>query len=123
MGEAFIQQDNPDKARNWLEPGQFDTKSAAIGFRALGRLEQQEGNLPAAGRAFDRAIELTPRDATMWVEIGRLRYAGSNTRWPSTLPITRSISIRTTFAHWNFAARSCAISSASSPHCPGSKPH
>lgn len=77
MGEAFIQQDNPDKARVWLESGLFAPNSAATGFRALGRLEQQEGNLPAAGRAFDRAIKLTPRDATMWVEVARLRYAGA----------------------------------------------
>ncbi|MCB2061795.1 MAG: tetratricopeptide repeat protein, partial [Novosphingobium sp.] len=77
MGEAFIQQDALEKARRWLEPGQFSSDSAAVGYRALGKLEQQEGNLPAAGRAFDRAIKLTPRDATMWVEIGRLRYAGT----------------------------------------------
>lgn len=77
MGEAFVAQGKLDAAREWLEPGRFSPKTAARGFRALGRLEQREGNLAASGRAFDRAIALTPRDATMWVEIGRLRYSGA----------------------------------------------
>ena len=77
MGEAMLQQGDPDKARRWLEQGNFAEGTAAIGFRALARLEQLEGNLPAAGKAFDRAIALTPKDATMWVEIGRLRYVGA----------------------------------------------
>ena len=77
MGEAMLQQGDPDKARSWLGQGEFAQGTAAIGFRALGRLEQLEGNLPEAGKAFDRAIALTPKDATMWVEIGRLRYAGA----------------------------------------------
>ncbi len=76
MGEAYLVQQNPRKAREWLAPGRFAPASAARGFRALARLNQQEGDLAAAGQAFDRAIALTPRDATMWVEIARLRYAG-----------------------------------------------
>ncbi|HEY0959559.1 MAG TPA: tetratricopeptide repeat protein [Novosphingobium sp.] len=76
MGEAFLDQEQPDKARDWLGPGRFSSDTAAYGFRLLARLEQQEGDLPAAGAAFDRALAITPNDATMWVEIGRLRYAG-----------------------------------------------
>lgn len=76
MGEALIEQGELRRARQWLSGRAFSPASAARGFRALARLEQLSRNLPAAGRAFDRAIELTPRDATMWVEIGRLRYAG-----------------------------------------------
>jgi tetratricopeptide (TPR) repeat protein len=76
MGEALLDQDAPDKAREWLEPGVFTRETAAQGFRHLGRLEQMQGDLAAAGAAFDRAMGITPRDAAMWVEIGRLRYVG-----------------------------------------------
>jgi len=77
MGEALLDQDRPRDARAWLGPQRFSSASAAVGYRALARLERVEGNLPAAGAAFDKAIALTPDDAGMWVEIGRLRYAGA----------------------------------------------
>lgn len=76
MGEALLVQDAPDKARTWLADGAFTQDTAATGFRALGRLELLDKNFPASAAAFDHAIALTPRDATMWVEIGRMRYAG-----------------------------------------------
>lgn len=76
MGEAFLDQEAPEKAREWLAPGDFTPETAALGFRHLAWLEREDGDLAAAGRAFDRAMAITPRDATMWVEIGRLRYAG-----------------------------------------------
>ena len=41
----------------------------------LGRLEQAQGNLAAAGRAYDQALRYTPADGRLWVDIGRLRYA------------------------------------------------
>lgn len=76
MGEAYLIRDEPDNAREWLGPGQFTRQTAGRGFRALARLEQSQRNLRAAGAAFDRAIAITPEDPEMWVEIGRLRYAG-----------------------------------------------
>lgn len=76
MGEALLDQDEPEQARDWLGSGMFAPDTAAQGFRSLARLERLAGDLEAAGRAFDRAIALTPKDAAMWVEIGRLRYAG-----------------------------------------------
>ncbi len=76
MGEALIAQGELERARSWLAPGRFTAHTAALGFRTLARLERLEGNLPAAGAAFDRVIALTPKDAAMWVEIARLRYAG-----------------------------------------------
>lgn len=76
MGQAYLERDAPDKAREWLAPGDFTPDTAAIGFRNLARLERIQGDLAAAGKAFDRAMAITPRDAAMWVEIGRLRYAG-----------------------------------------------
>jgi len=76
MGEALLMQGSKDKARDWLTTGRFTRATAPTAYRALARLEIQDGNLPAAGRAFDKAIALTPKNAEMWVEIGRLRYRG-----------------------------------------------
>jgi tetratricopeptide (TPR) repeat protein len=74
MGAALLMRDKPEGARAWLEPGAFTQDSAAEGFRQLARLERIDGDLAAAGEAFDQALAIAPRDATLWVEIGRLRY-------------------------------------------------
>jgi tetratricopeptide (TPR) repeat protein len=76
MGQAMLLRDKPERAREWLEPGEFTRETAALGFRQLAQLERLDGNLAAAGEAFDQAMAITPRDANLWVEIGRLRYAG-----------------------------------------------
>ncbi len=78
MGEAFIYQRRPEKAREWLEPGQFSPDDAAHGFHLLGLLEHGEGHLPAAARAYERAIALAPKAVSLWVNIGYLRYAEGN---------------------------------------------
>lgn len=74
MGGAFIRQGDRQHAREWLGPGVFSASTAAEGFRMLARLEQLDDNLPAAARAYDRVLAITPKDASLWVEIGRLRY-------------------------------------------------
>lgn len=76
MGEAELLQGDLVEARHWLGAGQFVPGEQALGFRMLGRLEMEEGDLPAAGQAFDRALALTPGDSLLWVDIGRLRYRG-----------------------------------------------
>lgn len=76
MGEAYLDQGDLAKAREWLGPGQFSPAEAAHGWRMLGRLEMADHHLPAAGRAFDRALQLTPQDSRLWVDIARLRYSG-----------------------------------------------
>lgn len=76
MGEALIDQGDLRKAREWLGPARFAPADAAHGWRMLGRLEMAEGHLPAAGRAFDQALTITPRDSRLWVDIARLRYQG-----------------------------------------------
>lgn len=76
MGGAFFRQGDLVRARQWLGQGQFSPETAAEGFRVLAALEQQEGHLVAAGKAYDRALAITPDDAGLWVEIGRLRYRG-----------------------------------------------
>ena len=75
MGKAYLAQNDRDQARQWLESGDFSARTAADGWRALGLLEQLDGNLQASGRAYDKALALLPNDASLWVEIGRLRYA------------------------------------------------
>ena len=76
MGEAALLEEDFAAAREWLGPGEFSPESAAVGFRLLGRLEMAQGNLPAAGVAFDRSHRLAPEDAGLWVDIARLRYQG-----------------------------------------------
>ena len=80
MGEALLLQRQNPRAREWLAAGKFAAGEAARGFAALGRLEQSDGNLPATGRAFDRALVEAPNDAALWTDIGRLRYAGGQQR-------------------------------------------
>lgn len=76
MGAAYLAQGDPRHAREWLQSGQFSRGDAAQGFRMLAQLERGEGHLPAAGAAYDRALAIAPKDPTLWVEIGRLRYVG-----------------------------------------------
>jgi tetratricopeptide (TPR) repeat protein len=80
MGQALMAQDRRDRARPWLTPGRFSPATAAAGWRSLGLLERLDGNLPASGRAYDRALAIIPKDPSLWVEIGRLRYAGGEHR-------------------------------------------
>jgi tetratricopeptide (TPR) repeat protein len=74
IGEAELLQGDLGDARRWLAPGEFSAKTRERGFHALGRLEMAEGDLEAAVRAFDRALESGLGGARLWVDIGRLRY-------------------------------------------------
>lgn len=76
MGEAYLDQGDLRKARQWLGPARFSPADAAHGWRMLGRLNMAERQLPAAGQAFDRALALTPDDSRLWVDIARLRHVG-----------------------------------------------
>lgn len=76
MGEAYLQQGEGARAREWLGPGQFDKGQQGRGWRLLGLLERLDGNLAAAGKALDRSIAAAPNDPLLWVEVGRLRYRG-----------------------------------------------
>lgn len=44
------------------------------GFHARGRRAMEQGDLAAAAQAFDRALANRQESATLWVDIGRLRY-------------------------------------------------
>lgn len=74
LGGAYLRQGDRVRARQWLGPAAFSRDTAAEGLRVLAQLELQEDNLTAAAEAYKRALAITPRDAELWVEIGRLRY-------------------------------------------------
>ncbi len=76
MGEAELMQGQLAEAREWLGEGKFSDDSRSRGFHMLAKLEMREGNLPAAGRAFDAALKDNVEDPKLWVDIGRLRYIG-----------------------------------------------
>lgn len=76
FGEAALLAGDLQSARDWLGPGEFAEPTRALGFRLLGRLEMAQGNLPAAGAAFDKSYRVEPDSAELWVDIGRLRYRG-----------------------------------------------
>lgn len=76
MGEAWLDQGELKRAREWLGGGEFAPGTELRGYRMLGRLERQEGNLGAAGAAYDRALAVAPNNSALWVDIARLRYAG-----------------------------------------------
>ena len=80
LGRAELLQGNLAEARYWLEPEAFDAASEGRGQHMLGRLRMREGDLPAAGRAFDEALRALPDHADLWVDIGRLRYRGGEQR-------------------------------------------
>ena len=76
LGEAYLLQGDLDEARRWLAQGSFAPDVTGHGFHMLGRLRLREGDLAAAGRAFDRALKNAPNDPELWVDIARLRYRG-----------------------------------------------
>ncbi len=76
MGEAYFRRGDFITAREWLEPGKFSRSEAGRGYHLLGQVEHHDGDLAAAGRAYHRALALQPGNAVLWVDIGRLRYAG-----------------------------------------------
>ena len=75
IGEAYLAQGNRVKAREWLGASDFTPTTAEAGYRALGRLERLDGHFDASARAYDKALAIDAKDASLWVEIGRLRYA------------------------------------------------
>lgn len=76
LGEAELQQGQLAEAREWLRGGDFSEETQTHGFHMLARLEMVEGNLPAAGQAFDKALARNRENSDLWVDIARLRYRG-----------------------------------------------
>ncbi|WP_162935775.1 tetratricopeptide repeat protein [Tsuneonella amylolytica] len=76
LGEAELLQGDTAAAVGWLAPADFAPDVAAHGYHMLGRLRMQQGDFPAAGRAFDRALGEKGDQPDLWVDIGRLRWRG-----------------------------------------------
>lgn len=76
MGEAWLDQGDLRRAREWLGGANFAPGTEVYGLRMLARLERADGNPLAAGPVYDRAIAIAPDDAVLWVDIARWRYAG-----------------------------------------------
>lgn len=76
LGEAELRQGNLAEAEFWLTGGEFSPPAASHGYHMLGRLRTRQGDLAAAGRAFDKALEAGSADPGLWVDIGRMRWQG-----------------------------------------------
>ncbi len=76
LAEAELQQGNLSEAERWLTGGSFAPGVAAHGFQMLGRLRMQQGDLPAAGQAFDKALATNADNPGLWADIGQLRWRG-----------------------------------------------
>ncbi|MGV3512016.1 MAG: tetratricopeptide repeat protein [Novosphingobium sp.] len=76
LGEALLLQGDRREARQVLYGGDFRPESAALGWQLRGRIELIEGRLAAAGAAFDQSWRIAPDNASLWVDIGRLRFSG-----------------------------------------------
>lgn len=76
LGEALLLQGDRREARKVLYGGDFRSDSAAHGWQLRGRIELIEGQLAAAGQAFDQSFRLSPDNASLWVDIARLRFSG-----------------------------------------------
>lgn len=77
LGEAAIEQGDFAAAEQWLGARRFAPDVAGHGFRMLGKLRMQQGDLAAAGQAFDHALASgLEQDPALWADIGRLRFRG-----------------------------------------------
>ena len=52
LGAAYLHQNRPDRAAQWLEGEQFSPSTAAGGYRALALLKRQRRDLAGAGAAY-----------------------------------------------------------------------
>lgn len=78
LGAAYLHQNQPEKAAQWLEGEQFSPSTAAGGYRALALLKRQRRDLAGAGASYDKALALTPNDAGLWADVATLRYVGGD---------------------------------------------
>lgn len=76
LGEALLLQGDRREARKVLYGGDFRADSAAHGWQLRGRIELMDGRLAAAGQALDQSYRLSPDNASLWVDIARLRFSG-----------------------------------------------
>lgn len=76
LGMAMLTENDLRGAAEVLGTGDFAPGSEALGWRARGELAMGQGNLPAAGQAFDQSMRFSPNESMLWVDIARLRFRG-----------------------------------------------
>lgn len=77
-GHALQLQGNWRDAREQLLAGDIPFENQAYAARILGRAAMFSGDDELASRAFDRAIQLEPDNADLWVDVSRFRLRSGN---------------------------------------------
>ena len=77
-GHALQLQGNLREARAQLMAGDIPFEHQAYAARILGRVAMFSGDDELASRAFDRAIQLEPENADLWVDVSRFRLTSGN---------------------------------------------
>lgn len=76
MGRIYLAENDLAQARSWLGPSRFTAPTELSGLLALAELDEREKRTDDAAAALNRAIDLAPKDATMWIAVARFRYRG-----------------------------------------------
>lgn len=72
-GHAYFLQGEAQKARDQLLANDIPPKNQGYAARIMGQVAMQVGDLPLARAAFNRAMELDPKNPDLWVAIARFR--------------------------------------------------
>ena len=72
-GHAYFLQGEPEKARDQLLAADIPVRNQGYAARIMGRVAVQVGDQQLASAAFNRAMELDPKNPDLWVAIARFR--------------------------------------------------
>ena len=72
-GHAYFLQGEPEKARDQLLAADIPSRNQGYAARIMGRVAVQVGDQQLASAAFNRAMELDPKNPDLWVAIARFR--------------------------------------------------
>ncbi|MEH6790748.1 tetratricopeptide repeat protein [Parasphingorhabdus sp.] len=72
-GHAYFLQGEPVKARDQLLAGDIPVRHQGYAARVMGKVALQMEDPALAGTAFNRAMELDPKNPDLWVDIARFR--------------------------------------------------
>ena len=74
LGHALWMSGEAATAEEVLTQKRVAKANMPYAYRILGRVYMDEGDTIAAGQAFEKGLQLAPKDARLWTEVGRLRY-------------------------------------------------
>lgn len=75
LAHAYLLQNDPQRALDECDPAHVPQRFRAYALRVRGQALFALGDAAAASRAFGDALDLAPRDADLWVDLGRFRLA------------------------------------------------